>query len=63
MPRNALGAIIGAVFCLIIAWLIAPIIPEATVAHIIGIVAWIGFVLCVLAAIYYFVTGRSSGRV
>lgn len=57
MPRNAVGAIIGAVVCLIIAWLIAPLIPEATVAHIIGVVGWIGVVLCGCLAVYYLVTG------
>jgi len=60
MPRNAIGAIVGAVFCLIIAWLIAPLIPEPTVAHIIAIIAWIGLVLCAVLAIYYVVAGRSG---
>jgi len=60
MPRNVIGAVIGAVICLIIAWLIAPLIPEPTVAHILGIVAWIGMVICGILAIYYLVAGRNS---
>lgn len=60
MPRNAVGALIAAVICLIIAWLLAPLIPEATVAHIIGVIAWIGCVVCAALGIFYLVSGRNS---
>lgn len=58
MNRSVIGCVIGAVLCLILAWLIAPLIPEPTVSHIIAIIGWVGLVLCALYAVYLLVTGR-----
>ena len=52
-----LACLVGAVICLLIAWLLAPAIP-APAGGIVAIIAWIGCAVLAILAVVYLVTGR-----
>ena len=57
MRGNWIGCLVGAVICGLIAWLLAPYIPDPG-GRIVSIIAWIGAVVLAVLAVFYLVTGR-----
>lgn len=55
LPRWA-ACLVGAIVCVLIAWLLAPLMP-APAGGFVSVIAWIGAVILAILAVFYLVSG------